>query len=367
MSTRYFKHENGHKMVFHDSLGTMHYCPASGFVECDANWQPLKPVVREWVSDARFWKENRWRQEGDGPLMYLNDIEEWVVSDWKSVDQGLTAHAYEVHPGTRTPIDQPLPSSDPAAKAQARESYLDGKLNAVAEAVSGLVSRVENVEAELHAMLDRMREHEKHVADQWLFRSIECDRFSARLGKVAERLDSIEANARRTDAVVNELSGKMVAKPEPIHIQVASLIAVNQKLEADLRIVRKERDELQACVDKAENRSSVIRKASIALGFGDPVDTAEELQRSIEAMREEYGKVVAERDELRTRVDRKPDVPDDPYPRTYRLSGNWYVTFDAQGVTARAYTLNGGTGGYWFEHEIADIGAVRCPDPRANQ
>lgn len=87
--------------------------------ECDASWQPLaanKPLdpplvkVREWVSDEWMWKENRWRQEGDGPLMYFNDAGVWMVSDWKKVEQSMTAHVYEVHPGTRIPIDQPLPS-----------------------------------------------------------------------------------------------------------------------------------------------------------------------------------------------------------------------------------------------------------------
>ena len=99
--------------------------------ECDADWQPLKPVVREWVSDEWLWKENRWRKEGDGPLMYFNDLGVWVVSGWKNVGESLTAHAYEVHPGTRIPINQPLPSPPcdvvPAneAKPTAEKTELD--------------------------------------------------------------------------------------------------------------------------------------------------------------------------------------------------------------------------------------------------
>lgn len=330
MSTRYFKHENGQGMVFHDSLGTMHYCPASGFVECDADWQPLKPVVREWVSDVPAWAGNRWRQEGDGPLMYLCDDGQWgdIDLDAKKHVLGL----FEVHPGTRTPIDQPLPSSDQFAKDEPSVAYLDGKLNAVAEAVSGIASRVENIEAELHAMSDRMREHEKHAAEQWQVLCVECDRFSAQFAKVAQRLDAIESNARRTDAVVNELSGKMVGidygsepsrtvQSQPIHIQVASLIAVNQKLEADLRIASKERDELRA------------------------------------------------------RVDRKPEAAEDSYPRTYRLetpgigSGWDYFTFESSGSLARRYDPGYNSGRPWLEDakgedKMAALGAVRCPDPR---
>ena len=382
MSTRYFKDPNGLKMVIEDPLGNTQYCPTSGFIECDANWQPLKPavrewvrgdehwrwdgekmtytegtynprvtrevpkelekarscfevhpgtrtpidqplppsepaakaepVVREWVSDM-LWDKNRWRQEGDGPLMYLNDAGVWLKSDWNSVAEGMAIRAYEVHPGTRTPINQPLPSSEPPAKAvrefshhtdfrftgdrceasvnngpwrpvndtiedmaaigaeevnrepakpepthqpkdqqdmsiceylldsngrpvkfppppassEPSVAYLGGKLNAVAEAVSGLSSRVENIEAELHATSDRMREHEKNVAEQWRVRSVECDAMANTMGRMARRIEALETKTS-----------------EPIHIQVASLIAVNQKLEAELRIVRNERDDL---------------------------------------------------------------------------------------------------------------------------
>lgn len=96
---------------------------------------PLVPPlvkVREWVSDVPAWRSNRWRQDGDGPMMYLSDYGQWFDLDWDADTMGVrTPRPYEVHPGTRIPIGQPLPSPTcdvvPAneAKPTAEKTELD--------------------------------------------------------------------------------------------------------------------------------------------------------------------------------------------------------------------------------------------------
>ncbi len=143
--------------------------------------------------------------------------------------------------------------------------------------------------------------------------------------------------------------------------------ADDQALLDELAAVKAERDELRARVNDYDRCCEYVG--------GTP--QGETLLDQIKGLTDDLTAVTSENLELRARVEaleRKDAVPDDPYPRTYRTqcdcgSGWVYRTFTKPGEAVRSYdpAYNGGDPWShltWSEGEMAEIGAVRCEDPR---